>query len=67
MQKVPLASDVNAKVIARAAIAITRNGNTATVNLPQLTAKGIAAGFPYSAYKAQNYSDDLLRQHGLIV
>jgi polysaccharide export outer membrane protein len=25
----------------RAAIAITRNGNTATVNLPQLTAKGI--------------------------
>jgi len=34
---------------------------------PQLTPKGVASGFTYAQYRAGNWTDEVLRQHGLIV
>lgn len=33
---------------------------------PQLTPKGVASGFTYAQYRAGNWTDEVLRQHGLI-
>lgn len=47
--------------------ALQMPGVPAAPAAPMMTPKGVATGFSYEQYRTQGYSDELLRQHGLIV